>query len=246
LPFLLPVELLSKVLFQRGQVRLPELASHLKLSISVITPLVTHLRNEKLCEVTRSGSSGTDADLTYHLTEAGMQRAIACLNRNSYAGPAPVTLAAYVAQMESQSVRHLHVTREDGASRLPRRGGQSAGAGPDGRGHELGPRDVHLRPGRQRQNLSGRAPVRPAAGAIAVPYAIMIDGEVVPFYDPVQHRPIDHAPPGEEAGELLRQLDPRWVRNLQRPTALTGGELTLEMLDLRFDPTPGCTRRLRI
>jgi hypothetical protein len=35
----------------------------------------------------------------------------------------------------------------------------------------------------------------------------MIDGEVVPFYDPVQHRPIDHAPPGEEAGELLRQLD---------------------------------------
>jgi predicted ATPase with chaperone activity len=94
-------------------VRLPELASHLKLSISVITPLVTHLRNEKLCEVTRSGSSGTDADLTYHLTEAGMQRAIACLNRNSYAGPAPVTLAAYVAQMESQSVRHLHVTRED-------------------------------------------------------------------------------------------------------------------------------------
>ena len=112
LPFLFLTELVAKVLFQRGQVRLPELASHLKLSISAITPLVTFLKTEKLVEVTRSGHSGTDADLTYNLTEAGAQRAIACLNRNAYAGPAPVTLAAYVAQVAAQSVRHLHVTRE--------------------------------------------------------------------------------------------------------------------------------------
>ncbi|HEX5341064.1 MAG TPA: ATP-binding protein [Duganella sp.] len=236
LPFLFLVELLSKVLFQRGQVRLPELASHLKLSISVITPLVTHLRNEKLCEVTRSGGSGTDADLTYHLTEAGMQRAIACLNRNSYAGPAPVTLAAYVAQMESQSVRHLHVTRADVQAAFhdvvasPLVLDQMGAAMNSGRAIF-----IYGLAGSGKTFLAERL-CGLLQGAIAVPYAIMIDGEVVPFYDPVQHRPIDHAPPGEEAGELQRPLDPRWVRNLQRPTALTGGELTLEMLDLRFDP----------
>lgn len=236
LPFLFLVELLSKVLFQRGQVRLPELASHLKLSISVITPLVTHLRNEKLCEVTRSGGSGTDADLTYHLTEAGMQRAIACLNRNSYAGPAPVTLAAYVAQMESQSVRHLHVTRADVQAAFhdvvasPLVLDQMGAAMNSGRAIF-----IYGLAGSGKTFLAERL-CGLLQGAIAVPYAIMIDGEVVPFYDPVQHRPIDQAPPGEEAGELQRPLDPRWVRNLQRPTALTGGELTLEMLDLRFDP----------
>ncbi|WP_229256868.1 ATP-binding protein [Duganella lactea] len=235
LPFLFLVELLCKVLFQRGQVRLPDLASHLKLSISVITPLVTHLRNEKLCEVTRSGGSGTDADLTYHLTEAGTQRAVACLNRNAYAGPAPVTLAAYVAQMAAQSVRHLHVTRADvqaafhdvvasaqvldqlGAAMNSGRAIFIYGLAGSGKTY-LAERLCHL-----------------LRGAIAVPYAIMIDGEVVPFYDPVQHRPLADAAPRDDGNDLLRTRDARWVRDLQRPTALTGGELTLEMLDLRFD-----------
>jgi predicted ATPase with chaperone activity len=236
LPFLFLVELLSKVLFQRGQVRLPELAGHLKLSISVITPLVTHLRNEKLCEVTRSGGSGTDADLTYHLTEAGMQRAIACLNRNSYAGPAPVTLAAYVAQMAAQSVRHLHVTRADVQKTF-----HDVVASP----YVLDQMGAAMNSGRAIfiYGLAGSGKTFLAErlcgllhGAISVPYAIMIDGEVVPFYDQVQHRPIEGGIPAEEGSELLRPLDPRWVRGLQRPTALTGGELTLEMLDLRFDP----------
>ncbi|WP_229262400.1 ATP-binding protein [Duganella guangzhouensis] len=237
LPFLFLVELLSKVLFQRGQVRLPELASHLKLSISVITPLVTHLRSEKLCEVTRSGGSGTDADLTYHLTEAGMQRAVACLNRNSYAGPAPVTLANYVAQVEAQSVRHLHVTREDVQASFhdvvasPQVLDQMGAAMNSGRAIFIyglaGSGKTYLA-----ERLCGLL-----HGAVAVPYAIMIDGEVVPFYDPVQHRPLaGAAAPADEGGDLLRTLDARWVRGLQRPTALTGGELTLEMLDLRFDP----------
>jgi predicted ATPase with chaperone activity len=235
LPFLFLVELLSKVLFQRGQVRLPELASHLKLSVSVITPVITHLRSEKLCEVTRSGNSGTDADLTYHLTDTGMQRAIACLNRNSYAGPAPVTLAAYVAQMEAQSVRHLHVTRAAvrasyhdvvASERVLDQLGAAMNSGRAMFIYGLaGSGKTYLA-----ERLSGLL-----HGAIAVPYAIMVDGEVIPFYDPVQHRPIDSETPAEHGGDLLRTLDARWVRQLQRPVALTGGELTLEMLDLRFD-----------
>ncbi len=237
LPFLFLVELLSKVLFQRGQVRLPELASHLKLSISVITPLVTHLRNEKLCEVTRSGGSGTDADLTYHLTEAGMQRAVAAINRNAYAGPAPVTLAAYVAQMAVQSVRHLHVTRS---------AVRSAFHDVVASGHVLDQLGAAMNSGRAIfiYGLAGSGKTFLAErlchllhGAIAVPYAIMIDNEVVPFYDPVQHRPAATASDDNADGsDLLRTLDARWVRGLQRPTALSGGELTLEMLDLRFDP----------
>lgn len=234
LPFLFLVELLSKVLFQRGQVRLPELASHLKLSISVITPLVTHLRNEKLCEVTRSGGSGTDADLTYHLTEAGIQRAIAAINRNAYAGPAPVTLAAYVAQMEAQSVRHLHVTRDDVRSAFDDVVASALVLDQLGAAMNSG-RAIFI------YGLAGSGKTFLAErlchllhGAIAVPYAIMIDNEVVPFYDPVQHRPAAAAQVDDSA-DLLRTLDARWVRGLQRPTALTGGELTLEMLDLRFD-----------
>jgi len=239
LPFLFLVELLSKVLFQRGQMRLPELASHVKLSISVITPLVTHLRNEKLCEVTRTGHSGTDADLTYHLTEAGAQRAITCLGRNSYAGPAPVTLAAYVAQVQAQSVRHLHVTRAHVQAAFHDVVASQTVLDQMGAAMNSG-RSIFIygQAGSGKTYLAERL-CGLLHGAIAVPYAIMIDGEVVPFYDPVQHRPheatgTDSADP-EPADLLSRALDARWVRGLQRPAALTGGELTLEMLDLRFD-----------
>jgi predicted ATPase with chaperone activity len=238
LPQLFLTELVAKVLFQRGQVRLPELALHLKLSISVITPLVTFLRNEKLCEVTRSGHSGTDADLTYHLTEAGGQRALACLNRNSYAGPAPVTLAAYVAQVDAQSVRHLHVTRADVKAAfhdvVANQGvlDQMGAAMNSGRAMF-----IYGLAGSGKTFLAERLSAL-LHGSIAVPHAIMVDGEVVPFYDPVQHRLAAGAEPeadGAGTGDLLRTLDARWVRGVQRPAALTGGELTLEMLDLRFD-----------
>jgi predicted ATPase with chaperone activity len=237
LPMLFLTELVAKVLFQRGRVSLPELALHLKLSISVITPLVTFLRNEKLCEVTRSGHSGTDADLTYHLTEAGTQRAIACLNRNSYAGPAPVTLAAYVAQVDAQSVRHLHVTRADVRAAfhdvVANQGvlDQMGAAMNSGRAMF-----IYGLAGSGKTFLAERLRAL-LHGAIAVPHAIMVDGEVVPFYDPVQHRAADgvDADGDDGAGDLLRTLDARWVRGVRRPAALTGGELTLEMLDLRFD-----------
>ena len=242
LPFLFLMELVAKVLFQRGQVRLPELAGLLKLSVSVITPLVTFLRNEKLCEVTRSGHSGTDADLTYHLTEAGAQRAVACLNRNSYAGPAPVTLAAYVAQVDAQSVRNLHVTRADVQAAFHDVVANQSVLDQMGAAMNSG-RAVFIygQAGSGKTFLAERL-CGLLHGDIAVPYAIMIDGEVVPFYDPVQHRPAVGAAAERAAaadladfGDRSRTLDARWVRGLQRPTALTGGELTLEMLDLRFD-----------
>ncbi len=112
LPFLFLSELIAKVLYRRGQLRLPELAAHLKLGAAVIDPLIAFLRAEKLCEIARTGASGTDADLSYTLTEAGRARAATALARNAYAGPAPVTLAAYNEQVRAQSVAGMQVTRE--------------------------------------------------------------------------------------------------------------------------------------
>ena len=237
LPFLFLAELLAKVLHQRGQLRLPELASHLKLNVSVIDPLITFLRAEKLCDVARIGSSGTDADLSYLLTDAGRARAAAVLARNAYAGPAPVLLAAYTAQVQAQSVAGVQVTRQHMASTFegivvnPRVLSQLGAAMNSGRSlflHGLAGSGKTYLAERLRDLLSG---------AIAVPHAIMVDGEAVPLFDSVQHRPLHEN--GESAGERSFDRgsapDMRWVRGLRRPAALAGGELTLDMLDLRFD-----------
>lgn len=236
LPFLFLAELIAKVLHQRGQMRLPELASHLKLNVSVIDPLLAFLRAEKLCDMARSGSSGTDADLTYQLAEAGRQRAALVCGRNAYAGPAPVTLEAYTAQVQAQSVLGMHVTRArmaavfDGVVVNPHVLDQLGAAMNSGSAMFL-----HGLAGSGKTYLAER--LRDVlTGVIAVPHALMVDGEAIALYDNVQHRPAhDDVAPG--AGfDRGSAPDMRWVRNLRRPAALAGGELTLDTLDLRFDP----------
>ncbi|MEW6021463.1 MAG: ATP-binding protein [Pseudomonadota bacterium] len=236
LPFLFLAELIAKVLHQRGQLRLPELAQHLKLGVGVIDPLVAFLRTEKLIDVVRSGASGTDADLAYGLTEAGRARAAAVLARNAYAGPAPVTLAAYTAQVQAQSVAALQVTRArmnavfDGIVVNPRVLDQLGAAMNSGRAiflHGLAGSGKSFLAERLRDLLDGE---------IAVPYALMVDGEAIPLHDSVQHRAAADAVASAGGIDRGSAPDMRWVRGLRRPAALVGGELTLDMLDLRFDP----------
>jgi energy-coupling factor transporter ATP-binding protein EcfA2 len=235
LPFLFLVELIVKILFLRGQVRLPVLAAHLKLNVSVLEPLISFMRSEKLCEVGRSGGSGTDADLSYQLSDTGRMRALDYLRRNAYSGPAPVTLADYNAQVAAQSVMHMHVTRTDVARHFD---GVNASAsvfdqlgaamnsgraiflhGPAGSGK------TYLA-----ERLSGLL-----KGHIAVPHAIIIEGEVVPFYDLMVHSPSGVEAVPDDGFDRHAAPDARWVQAL-RPAVLTGGELTLDMLDLQFDP----------
>lgn len=235
LPFLFLVELLVKVLFQRGQLHLPELASYVKLSLVVIDPVIAFMRLEKLCDVSRRGASGTDADIHYQLTDSGRQRALECLTRNAYAGPCPVPLAAYNAQVAAQSVAGMHVTRADvyanfdGIAVNPMVLDQLGSAMNSGRAIF-----IHGAAGSGKTYLAERLSGL-LKDAIAVPYAIMVDGEVVPFYDPVLHLPATEAKEAPAGIEKIVQLDARWVRGVRRPAVLAGGELTLEMLDLRFD-----------
>ncbi|WP_233556406.1 ATP-binding protein [Noviherbaspirillum sedimenti] len=235
LPFLFLVELVSKVLFLRGQVGLVELSAHLKLTVGVLDPLIVFMRAEKLCEVTRRGGSGTDADLTYNLTDLGRTRATEFMSRNAYAGPAPVTLAAYCAQVEAQSVAQMHIMREDMANEFadivvsPIVLEQLGTAMNSGRAIF-----VHGPAGSGKTYLAERL-AGLLHGDILVPHAIVVDGEVVQVHDPVVHPPVDGMAEQADVFDKRMLLDARWLRT-RRPAVLTGGELTLDMLDLQFDP----------
>ncbi|HET9413374.1 MAG TPA: hypothetical protein VFO74_04540, partial [Pseudolabrys sp.] len=105
LDFSFLVELLTKVLYVRGQLRLPDLSGHVKLSMSVLQPLLTFMRAERLCEMTRQGE--TDGTMAYTLTDLGRARARDFLERSQYAGAAPVSLDAYARQVSDQSVMNM-------------------------------------------------------------------------------------------------------------------------------------------
>jgi hypothetical protein len=89
---------------------------------------------------------------------------------------------------------------------------------------------------------NGKTAIAEAIGASVfeayyLPHAISIDSQVIKVFDPVNHEPLD--PPWkadpEAPGTDLTPFDPRWIR-CRRPVVFTGGELTLAMLDLSFNP----------
>jgi hypothetical protein len=235
LPLLFLVELAAKLLFVRGQLRLTELSQALRLPANVLESLLAFVRSERLCEVMRRGE--TDGDILYELTDAGRARAAEFLGRCKYAGAAPVSLAAYVAQVERQSVTKMRVTR-DGVNKAfggliikPEVRDQLGAAMSSGRAMFL-----HGPAGAGKTYLAERLALL-LDGDVAVPHAILVDGEIIQVFDPLIHTPVDddQRPAGLDN---LTRTDQRWVR-CRRPVAITGGELTLRMLDLDYDATNG-------
>jgi hypothetical protein len=235
LPFLFLVELLTKILFLRGQLHLSELMAYAKLSVGVVEKLLVFLRAEKLCETNRRGNTGTDADLCYTLTELGRVRGGQYLQQNAYVGPAPVTLDAYTAQVKAQSVAGMQTTRADikaefadlvvNAKVLEQLGAaMNSGRaifiyGPAGSGK------TYLA-----ERLRGLL-----HGTVLVPYSIMVDREVLPFYDTLVHDAVPVEAESPAGIERRPAPDTRWIR-IKRPAVLVGGELTLPMLDVEYDP----------
>jgi predicted ATPase with chaperone activity len=67
-----------------------------------------------------------------------------------------------------------------------------------------------------------------------VPHAIDVDGQTITTFDAVNHHSIESI--AESASVIAAAaLDRRWEK-IKRPVVVVGGELTLEMLDLTFNP----------
>jgi len=78
-----------------------------------------------------------------------------------------------------------------------------------------------------------------------VPYAVEIEGQIMVVHDPVFHHDVEETE-AEAAPSLVRDAsEPTWLKQapaydrrytlVRRPVVLTGGELTLEQLDLQYD-----------
>ena len=70
-----------------------------------------------------------------------------------------------------------------------------------------------------------------------MPRAIAYSGQVITVYDPIVHSAAESSV--DDPNALRRssaRYDNRYVR-CERPSVITGGELTLDMLDLKYNPT---------
>ena len=70
---------------------------------------------------------------------------------------------------------------------------------------------------------------------VYIPHCFEVDGQIIKVFDPSVHKPIKGAGAGDAARPTIHRehQDKRWVP-CHRPLVITGGELTLDMLDLKF------------
>ena len=232
LPEPMLIELLLRHLFRAGELKAGDLAWRLGLVLPVIEPTLDFLRVEKLVEVPRRGSF--DADVSFALTDLGRLRANEALEKCRYVGPAPVALSDYVVQVERQSVKGIRVDRNQIRTAL------GDAVVPEALVSRLGAalnsgRSIYMYgPSGSGKTYLAERMVRTAEGAIHVPHAIHVDGEIVQVFDPLVHLRVEESAAGLQ---LDRQAtgDRRWVKS-RRPVVVTGGELTIDMLDLELEP----------
>jgi hypothetical protein len=225
-------QLLVKMLFG-GEATGQALAERICLPFTILEPLVEHIRAEHHIEIRGGGGAGA-VMYRYGLTDLGRERARQYIDINHYAGPAPVPLSAYVA-----GVRAMASARGDIDARRLRQGFQHLVVG-DAILEKLGPamnaaKAVFLYgPPGNGKTVLGEGMGLALGGEMYVPYAIDVDGQIVAFYDPINHRRVDLE---AESSSVIAAppIDRRWAR-IRRPVAIVGGELTLDMLDLTFNP----------
>ena len=231
LPFLFIAQLVCKTIFITGPQRLAELAARVKLPPGVLEPVIDFLRRERMVEVS---SSSTAMNLVFALTDLGRERTGEYLRMCQYVGPAPVSLDAYLAQVQRQTIVELSVDRESmrgafsGIVLSERILDQFGAAMNSGRAIFV------YGPAGSGKSFVAEKLARLLKGDVHVPYAILVENQVIQVYDPLCHERIET--PSSDRPLLAHAAtgDPRWVL-CRRPVVMSGGELTLGLLDLRFD-----------
>jgi hypothetical protein len=209
------------------------LAEKLRLPYSVLDALVQHARVEKLLEV--RGASGTgSAGYRYVLTDLGRDRAGQFFDMSRYVGPAPVPLAQYNAYVRACMDARPYLDRRTLSS-----GFEHLVIG-NGMLDQLGPAVnsgkalfLYGAPGNGKTVFAegiGRA----LGGEMHVPFAVDVDGQTITMFDPVNHQRMTEAASSNSVIAAAAH-DRRW-ECIRRPVVVVGGELTLEMLDLTFNP----------
>jgi hypothetical protein len=233
------LELACKNIYTGGTMSLADLASRLALPVSVTADLAELLKKERLAEVKSGGD--VRASYVYALTDLGRERAREFMQSSGYAGAAPVTPARYAEVAWKQSVQKIPVTARRMADCF------DGVVLPPGLLDRLGPavnsgRSIFLYgpSGTGKTFLASRLSGL-MEGSIFIPRAIAVDSHVIRVFDPAFHKEIDIGEGLDSFGDIL-EGGPRHDRRFvlcERPAIIAGGELSLPMLDLCFDPASG-------
>jgi len=229
--------LLTKMLLKAmhiGALRtVPQLVESLKLTVAVVGQLLQDAAARKLVEVAGSTVQGLVPILEYDLSDLGRQWAADAFEQNQYLGPVPIPLASYAEQTARQTINHESLDPGDVGAAL------ADLVVDDTLADRIGPAIAARRsillygpPGNGKSSVAERLG-KLFTDIIFVPYAIEIDNQIIRIFDARLHGPSEMSKDAPSNSPVIRRddFDERWVP-CRRPTAIAGGELTLDMLDV--------------
>jgi hypothetical protein len=198
-------------------------AERLSLPRALTEEILQKLYREKLIEVRLQTAVGSTR---YSMLDHGWDRLVRLLSVCGYSGAAPVSLSDYSHMMRLQSIPSHPASMETVRAAfhdliLPESLLQTLGCVINSR------RSLFLTglPGTGKtavaERINGALP-----GAIWIPYAVEIDGQIIRVFDSHCHRIAS-------ADITPAEYDRRWVL-INRPLVIVGGELTLQNADLTW------------
>jgi predicted ATPase with chaperone activity len=223
--------LICKHLHVNGIADLHQLCENIALAGNILETVLDDLRKHNRVEIL--AASHTSKGLRYALTDKGVAEALMALTKSGYTGPAPVPIEQYRTVVKAQSVQNCKITRAEvqkafeGITIDPQLLDQLGPAMHSGRAIM-----IYGHAGTGKTYICKRL-TRLLGESIFIPHAISVGESVIQVYDPVIHTAIKD-PVDNNSMLMLHGSDPRFLQCM-RPTAVTGGELTLDMLEIDHD-----------
>lgn len=234
----LVLQLIGKGMYMENMETSAQLADEIKLQSNVIDQGLQEMVDRKQIESVGmlTSSTGGMGTLRYKLTTAGKNFVQDALNQNQYFGPAPVPLDAFCKQVKDQAIGDERVSPEDieqsfsdivVPAEFTRQLGPAVNSGmsiliygPAGNGKTtVAEKVAHI-----------------FESIIYIPHAIEVNGSIIKVFDASVHNSVEvEVKPSTERRSLFREMvDKRYVP-CKRPVIITGGELNMDMLDLKYN-----------
>jgi energy-coupling factor transporter ATP-binding protein EcfA2 len=233
------LSLLTRLIYSGHLETCRQYVDAIRLPYHIVADLVAMAIDRKLLRTLgmRSFESENPIDMSYAFTDEGKRWTLDAMERVSYAGPAPVTLGEFTYQVSVQKLTNERVSFERIRAALGELTFDDSIV--EQCGPALNAARAMLLYG---PSGNGKSSLAHALGSvfsdvIYMPYAIIVEGQIIRFHDPSVHvevSPTELSDESEISFVRAEEYDARWVP-CRRPFVTAGGELTLDMLDLRYD-----------